>query len=251
MAEEVFYHCLAIADGTHILQRECQPTVQQSSAHWGCCAVNDIIERRAILALSAQQLQVANREAVHPYELILFNATKMLNMTILQVLRSVEIVQDSTCCYHAFRQLLYAEALQVLHLKLLGQSIHRRIVSHHPVVQLKGEVFASKSRFKHLLLSAQIQYLFRRKVYQQFIDIIACALCNEELARRYIQEGNTHLAFAKVYTCQPGVLLLLQCSIRITHTRRNQLCHTTFHEFLSQFRVFQLVTDSHTQACAH
>ena len=122
-------------------------------------------------------------------------------MTILQMLCGVEIVQDSTCCYHAFRQLLYAKSLQVLYLKLLGQSIHRRVVGHHPVVQLEGEIFATKSRFKHLLLSSQIQYLLRRKIDQQFVNIVACALCNEELARRDVQEGNTHLALAKVDAC--------------------------------------------------
>ena len=45
---------------------------------------------------------------------------------------------------------------------------------------------------------------------------------------------------------QEVILLIIQNVIIDRYTGGNQLGNTSFHQFLRQFRVFQLVTDSYT-----
>ena len=52
-------------------------------------AINDIVECDTILSLSAQQFQIANGKAVHPYVFVFFDAAQVLDMSCLQVLCSV------------------------------------------------------------------------------------------------------------------------------------------------------------------
>ena len=56
------------------------------------------------------------------------------------------------------------------------------------------------------------------------------------------------MIFILINTCQKSVFLVIQRSVTIRNTRRNQFRHTTFYNFLRKFRIFQLVADSHTHS---
>ena len=113
-----------------------------------------MVERDTILSLSAEQLQVADSEAVHPYILVLFDAAQVLDMSCLQVLSSIQVVQDSTCGYHALWQVVHTKTLEVLHIVLFGESLVCSGRAHHPVVQFEGEVFIAEGFFEVAFLSA-------------------------------------------------------------------------------------------------
>ena len=133
----------------------------------------------------------------------------MLNMARLQVLCGIQIMQYRTRGYHPLRQVVHAETFEVLHIKLLHQSLARRLASHHPIVQLKGEILIAKRFLKIAFLTAQIKHLFGREVHQEFIHIILGAFCHQVFARRYIQKGYTHRLFGPLHTSEPCVLALL------------------------------------------
>ena len=56
VTEKVFHHRLAVAYRAHLFERKGHPTMEQTSAHRSNRTVNNIVERGAILSLSAQQL---------------------------------------------------------------------------------------------------------------------------------------------------------------------------------------------------
>ena len=49
---------------------------------------------------------------------------------------------------------------------------------------------------------------------------------------------------------QEVILLVVQYVIAHGHTRSNQFGDTPFHQFLGEFRIFQLITDSHSLTCS-
>ena len=68
----------------------------------------------------------------------------------------------------------------------------------------------------------------------------------EELTGRYIKKGNSTGSLSEMDGSQEVILLIIQNVIIDRYTGGNQLGNTSFHQFLRQFRVFQLVTDSYT-----
>ena len=96
--------------------------MEQATAHRGDGAINNIVERDTILSLSAQQFQIANGKAVHPYVFVFFDTAQVLDMSCLQVLGGIQIVQDGACCYHALWQVVHAKTFEVLHMKLFDQT---------------------------------------------------------------------------------------------------------------------------------
>ena len=68
----------------------------------------------------------------------------------------------------------------------------------------------------------------------------------EELARRDIKERHTAAAFAEMNCCQEVILLVVQHVIGHRHAWRHKFCDASLHQFLGEFRVFQLVANSHS-----
>ena len=86
-----------------------------------------------------------------------------------------------------------------------------------------------------------MQHLFGGKVRQQFVDIIAVALCCLELSGGDIEERYTDHMFIEMQTGYPVVLFLCEGGVRIADARCYEFGHTAFDEFLRQLRIFQLV----------
>ena len=55
----------------------------------------------------------------------------------------------------------------------------------------------------------------------------------------------------ELHGSHPCVFFLLQRGVGVTHTGSNQLGNPAFHQFLRQFRVFQLVAYRHAPPRAH
>ena len=89
VAEKILHHRLAVAYRAHILERECQPAVQQTPAHRRNGMVEDIVERLALCRLPAEEFEVMNGKAVEPYVFVFLNTAQVLYMTRLQVLRHI------------------------------------------------------------------------------------------------------------------------------------------------------------------
>ena len=147
-------------------------------------------------------------------------------------------------------QMIYAESLQVLHLEMLQQFLFGRLVGKHPVVQLKGKELRSEIAFKVVLTRSVKQYLLRLEVAQQLLHIVVSALTSQELTRGNIQESHTTSRFPEVNGRQEVILLVVQYVIAHGHTRSNQFCDSPLHQFLGEFRIFQLVTYRHSLTCS-
>ena len=145
----------------------------------------------------------------------------MLYVTCLQVLRHVQIHQNTSCCRHARRHFLQTKTLQRTNAPEFLQPLACRGFHEHPVFQLKGEELGAEPVLDIVLPSAQVQYLFRRKIRQQFVDIIVLALPRKELTGRDIQKRHTGDMFVEMQACHPVVLFLREGGVGIAHTRRH------------------------------
>ena len=66
--QEVLYNVVTIFKFLEVQQRHCQPASQKARSHGGAAAVHDIHQRRAVAPCGVENLQVAQRELVHPDE---------------------------------------------------------------------------------------------------------------------------------------------------------------------------------------
>ena len=96
--------------------------------------VEDIVECLALRRLPAEEFQVVDGEAVKPHVFIFFDTAKVLNMTRLQVLRHIQIVENTPRSNHSVGHLVQSETFQVLHLPLFLQSLMCRLCREHPVL---------------------------------------------------------------------------------------------------------------------
>ena len=144
--------------------------------------------------------------------------------------------------------MLHAEALQVLHLKVLEQLLAGGGFGKHPVVQLEGKELVAEVALEHGALAALEEYLLGTEVVQQLVHVVEGAFGCKELTGRYIEESHTTRAFAKVHGRQEVVLAVVQHVVVDADTRRHKLGNATLHQLLGQLGVFQLVTDGHALA---
>ena len=173
----------------------------------------------------------------------------MLNMAVLEVLRHVQIMEYRSSGDDTFGQLVYTKAFEIGGVELFSESVIGRVRRHHPIVQFEGEVAVAKIGLKQVTLAAHVQHFLRCEIREQFVDIVSLALGNKELTGTDIEEADAYLVLSEVDTSDKGVLFLLEGCIGIAHAGSNQLRDATFHEFLREFRVFELVTNSDAQSC--
>ena len=93
-------------------------------------------------------------------------------MTYLRMLRQFQILQNDSCGYHTVLQMVNAKAFHVLHMEVLQQLLHGRLLGKHPVIELKGEELRSEMLLKILLALAVYQHFFRLEVTQHLFYIV-------------------------------------------------------------------------------
>ena len=244
--EEVFHHILTFHNRLHILQREDHPSPQHSRTHRAHRLVNHRQEAVAPLIHRAQQLKAPHRELVHPHIFVLLYLMDASDVRDMCVQRLFQIVQHCTSSHNTILQVLHPVALQVLCAEMRQEFLPCRLIRVDPVIQLIGEELAAKVALKHGTLAPFKQHLLRRKVRQELLHIVRRALSTKELACRNVQQSHSTSRLAKMHRCQEIVLLHTQHVIRQSHTWCHQLRDASLHQFLRQFRIFQLVTNRHT-----
>ena len=172
-------------------------------------------------------------------------------MANVRVLRHVEIAQDNACRHRGLFQVFHAEAFEVFHLEMLQQFLAGRVARECPVVHFKDK----EARAEHLreagLAAALHQHLFRCKAAQEFVDIFCPPLCHEKLARRDVEQRHAHGRRAVVNGTEEIVFFRVEHIVCHRHARRYEFRDAALHEFLREFRVFQLVADGHAETRAN
>ena len=113
--KEVFDYRLTVADRTNVLEWKRHPSVQHTSAHRCDRAVDDIVEGGTVIGLPVREFEVTNRETVEPHVFVFLDTAQVLDMSRLQVLRHVEVHQDSSCRGHTCRHFFQTESLERTH----------------------------------------------------------------------------------------------------------------------------------------
>ena len=110
--EEVFDHCLSIAYCPHLFERESHPTMEESSTHRSDRAVDDVVQRFTLFGLAVVEFEVLDGEAVEPDIFIFFDTAEVLDMSGLEVLRHIEVHEDTSCGGDTCRHFLEAESFE-------------------------------------------------------------------------------------------------------------------------------------------
>ena len=155
-------------------------------------------------------------------------------------------MQDSTRSNYTILQMFHTKTFQIFRLKMFQQFLTGSRFGKNPVVQFESEEFTSKVTLEHTTFAAFKEYFFGTKIIEQLIHIIERSLCRQEFTGRDIKKGNTTGRFAKMHCGKEIIFFIVENIIIDRHTRSNQFCNATFHQFLRHLRIFQLITDSYT-----
>ena len=195
------------------------------------------------------EFEIANREFVKPHETLLFDAGDAGDVFDVVVLRLVEIRQDRSRRRDRRVQVVHAEALEIFHLKMFQHLGARRAFGKSPVVEFENEIASRKQLFEFPFLSALNEHLFRGKARQQFVDVLRVAFGHQVFARRNIEQRKSHIGRAEMHGSQKVVFPAREHIVSQRHPRCHQFGDASFHQFLGQFRVFELVADGHSISC--
>ncbi len=213
--------------------------------------VDDLQERRAAVVHRFGQFQRADGEAVQADVARLFDALDGAYVANLRVLRLLQIDEDGTCGDNAVFQVLDAEALEILHPKVGREFLVSRVEEIDPVVHLVTEELAAEVALEHRFASPFVQHFLGGEAAQQFVDIVGRAFGHKKLTRRDVEQRHAARLLAEVDRRQEVVLLVRQHRVAHGHARRHQFGDAALHQFLCQFRVFELVADGHAFTCTN
>ena len=250
MTEKIFHHIKPPVNRLHILQREYNPTFQHTCPHRAYSMVYHIKQTRSTIVHTSHQFQTAGSKLIYAHILFLFYARQRCDMSDMLMLSHFKILKNSSRSYHTILQMFHSETFQIFRFKMLEQFLHSRCLSENPVVKFESKEFGSEISFEHRFLSTFEKYLLRSKIIEKLVDIIKFSFCSHKLSGRNIQKSHAASCLSKMNGSQKVVLLIRKNIVANGNTRCNKLGYTAFHQFLGGFRVFQLVTDSHTSSCS-
>ena len=246
LTEKVFHHIQTVVDGLLIFQRENHPAFQQTGPHRADCPVDHIEQTAAAIIHTADQLEAADSKLIQTHILIFLDTGQRSDMPDLCMLCHRQILQDSAGSDNTILQMLHPEAFQVFGLKVLQQFLAGSSFSKDPVIQFESKELAAEVTFEHQAFAPFKKNLFRSEIIQQFVYIVEGTFRSEKLTGRYIQKSNSTGSLSEVNGSQEVIFFIIQYIVIDRDTGSNQFGDTSFHQFLRQFRVFQLVADSYT-----
>ena len=170
-----------------------------------------------------------HRKLIQPYITFLFDADQRSDVPDLIMLGHVKVLQDSSRRDDAVLQVLYAEALQVLGLKMLQELFACRSLGKHPVIQLEGKELVSEVPFEHRFLAPLEKHFLRSEIIQKLINVIKRPLGGQKLAGGYIEESDAACGFPEMDSGKEIVLFIRQHIIADSHARRHQLGNAPLH----------------------
>ena len=147
--------------------------------------------------------------------------------------------------------MVHTVTLQVLHLKVRQEFVHGGLLGEDPVFEFESKEARSEVAFKHRFASTLKQHLLRREVSKELVNIVGRSLCRKELACRYVEKRHSARRLAEMHSRKEVIFLVVKHVVAHRHTRCDKFGDTSLHEFLRQFRIFELVADSHTSACTY
>ena len=156
------------------------------------------------------QFKAADGELIQSHILILLDAGDAGDMADLGVLCLFEIYQDGSSGDDTTLQMVYAKALQVLHIEVTQQLLLRGLVCEHPVVELEGEELCAEEALEVLLAASVEEHFLRRETAQEFLYIVCCSLASEELTSGDIEEGDTKRGLAEVDGREEVILFIVE-----------------------------------------
>ena len=225
---------------------------QLAGAHRRRAMVDHVHERRALGARRGREnLQVADREAVHPDELGPIHAGNRANVAQARVLRLLQIDEQGAGGADAQRAAVDGEALERAHAQLLLQLLDGGVLDEGPLVE-GADVGVRADAFPHdVLRTAGDDDLLRGEGGKQGSDIVDAALGDLESARGHVQEGGAAAFAVETEAGEEVVFLLRKHLLAESHAGGHDLRDAALDEGLGQFRVLELVADGHLIAGAH
>ena len=231
--------------------RHRQPAAQQPGAHRGSASVDYAHQRNPFSADSGcEYLQIPQGELVHPHELVPVDPGQGADVPQARVLRLLQIDHQRPGRTDAQREAVHCESLQRIDAELLLQPLRGRLVDEGPFLD-GGHVELLPEPLLDPFLVSPLHYdLLRMQGRKQGADVVQLSLGDLELAGGDVQKGCPALILFEAQAAEEVVLLLVQQLLVEGDARRDEFRHSALYEFLSEFRVFQLVADRHLVAGA-
>jgi hypothetical protein len=180
LAKEVFHHIEAIFNRFFVFQRKHDPTPQQARAHWRNGFVEHIEQTFASFVHRRNQFETANGEFVEPHVAVFFDAAQCHDVAYLRMLGDVEIMKNGSRGNDAEWQMVYAESFQIFRLKMFEESVTSGIRCKNPIVELEKEKRRTETFFEFFPTAAFDQNFFRRKIGQEFVDVVSRSLRSQK-----------------------------------------------------------------------
>ena len=248
LTEEVFHHIQTLVDRFLVLQRENHPSLQQTGTHRADGLVNHSKQTGSAIVHATQQFQTTHRKLVQTHIAVFLNAGKRRDMTNLVVLRHLQILKNCTRSHDTVLEVFHPKTFQVLCLEMFQKLFAGRGFIEHPILQLECKELASEIPLKHAASTPFEQHFFRSEIVQQLIDVIKISFRGQKFTCRNIQKSYPTSRLSEMNGGQEIVFLVRKHIVVDGHTRCYQLRNATLHQFLGEFRVFQLVANGHTLA---
>ena len=230
-------------------KREEHPAVQQTASHRRGGIVYDAEERASALVHCADQLQATHGELVEAHIGLVVDATDGGDVARLSVLCGLQIAQDGSCRRGGKNHLLDAETLQILRIEKVEQLAARVLVAEIEVVELVAIGLAGEALLIGLLHALDVEHLLGRVVVDELIDVVVGAFSTEEFARRDVEQGDAAAVLVETYSRQEVVFACIEHVIAHREAWSDELGNAALHQFLGEFRVFELFAYSYTFTC--
>ena len=193
--------------------------------------------------------QIAHSKTVESYVTLSIYTLYLCYMLNMGVLGYLQILQYGTCCHLSVLYLFHTKTFHIPHLEVMVEFLCGCLLCKYPVIHLIEAQTIAKHLFGLQFRTPENKHLLRHEVGDEFFDIFVVALINKKLTSRDIEQRKSYSCLAVVYGAKEVVLLVVEHIVLHSHTRCNQFGDTSLHQFLGQFRVFELVADSNTSAC--
>ena len=241
---EALHDVQPLVDLRRVLDRHGDPPFQQPSAHRRQRAVDDI-RKTALLpgAVRRKELQVPDRELVHPNVVVLVDPRDRGDMFRIPVFGELQVVENRPRGRNAAREVVDAEALERLRAELLAEFFAVDLLGKDPFVEPVGVEPRPEGLREMILIAPLINNLFRLEIRDQLVHVAVRTLGDVELARRDVQEGDARRLAPEVYRRDVVVLLVGQDVVPEDDARCHQFDDAPLDQSLDQFRVLQLLAD--------
>ncbi len=202
------YGVLPRLNGSHVAQGTHEPGAQEPGTHGRLRGIQHIDERAlGIFLHGAHQFEVALGFGIQGDVLVLFVPLNPPDMRHGAFLRLLQVMQHRARCQEPGVHVLYAEALQRVGVKMLGEGFVGKIVAKDPVLLRRNRDLVRHAIGHAALLALIDEDLGGGDGLQEREHIRSGHLGDGKLARRCIQKGYARGIVVPVHSSHVGRLL--------------------------------------------